>query len=44
MTLIKKISKEIFNVFKSIYEVLYVYPKFRYEKLYEIEKGQSKEC
>ena len=36
MSLLKKIIKEILNVLKIIYEVLYIYPKFRYEELYEI--------
>ncbi len=44
MTLIKKILKEILNILKSIYEILYVYPKFRYEEYPETEKGQSKAC
>ena len=42
MTLIKKILKEIINVLKSIYEVLYVYPKFKYEELYEIYEREGK--
>lgn len=38
MSLLKKVIKETVNVLNSIYEVLYIYPKFRYEELYEIKE------
>ena len=38
MKLLKKIIKIIIYVLRSIYEVMYIYPKYRYEVLYEIEE------
>lgn len=38
MKLLKKIIKIIIYVLRSIYEVIYIYPKFRYKELYEIEE------
>ena len=39
MKQLKKIIKILIYVLKSIYEVLYIYPKFRYKTLYEIEES-----
>ena len=38
MSLFKKVIKETVYVLRSVYEVLYIYPKIRYEELYEIEE------
>ena len=38
MKLLKKVIKETVYVLKSIYEVLYIYPKIRYEELRQIEE------
>lgn len=36
MNLIKRITRKIVYVLKSIYEVLYIYPKNRYNQIEEI--------
>lgn len=37
MNLIKRIITELVYVLRSIYEVLYIYPKTKYEELHEIK-------
>ena len=43
MSLLKKIIKETVYVLRCVYEVLYIYPKIRYEELYEIEEELEEE-